>query len=333
VRRFFAAAVLCLAAISCGRPTVGPVLPGTGLRVPDRVRVRFADRGGTVIRDVRLEDYVLATALSEFAPAAGDPSTVEKMFEVQAIIGRTYAVAHVGRHQREGFDLCATTHCQLFDPARLQSSRWSAAVSEAVRQTEGIVLAFDGRPAQALFHADCGGHTSAAADVWGGDARAYLVSRADGGPARAAHATWTYRASGDAVAKALNADTRTRVRGRPVGLKVVDRDAAGRAARVAIQSDAPATPVRASEDGAGSASIVRGEVVRQVLAAAFGARAIRSTWFDVRRDGASFVFSGRGFGHGVGLCQAGALARITSGATPAEVIRFYYPGVTLRKQR
>ena len=64
-----------------------------------------------------LEDYVRAAILSEFAPPAGDPGDIERMLEVQAIIARTYAASHLGRHQREGFDLCATTHCQLYQPA------------------------------------------------------------------------------------------------------------------------------------------------------------------------------------------------------------------------
>ncbi len=74
---------------------------------------------------------------------------------------------------------------------------------------------------------------------------------------------------------------------------------------------------------------MRGDEFRQVLTRAFGPRAIRSTRFDVRRTGAMFTFSGRGFGHGVGLCQAGALARLRAGATPADVLRYYYPGIVL----
>ena len=78
---------------------------------------------------------------------------------------------------------------------------------------------------------------------------------------------------------------------------------------------------------------MRGDAFRQALSRAFGPRAIRSTRFDIRRTGATFTFSGRGFGHGVGLCQAGALARLHAGATPADVIRHYYPGTSwLRAQ-
>ncbi len=74
---------------------------------------------------VPLEEDVRGTILSEFAPPSGDPADVERMLEVQAVIARTYATAHVGRHQRDGYDLCSTTHCQLYQPGRLKTSSWA----------------------------------------------------------------------------------------------------------------------------------------------------------------------------------------------------------------
>jgi stage II sporulation protein D len=268
---------------------------------------------------VPLEEYVQGAILSEFAPAAGDPGVVERMFEVQAVIGRTYALAHLGRHRADGFDVCATTHCQLFQPGRLRTSRWTGQTAEAVRQTTGAVLWFDGAAATALFHADCGGHTSSADDVWGGTAKPYLVSVADDGAARAAHATWRYEASRTAVLAALNSDPRTRAGARLDGLQVLERDEAGRAERIAIHGAEERT--------------VRGETLREVLGEALGARTVRSTWFDVRRTGATFVFEGRGFGHGVGLCQAGALARVRAGDTLTAILQHYYPGTRLVRFR
>jgi stage II sporulation protein D len=76
--------------------------------------------------------------------------------------------------------------------------------------------------------------------------------------------------------------------------------------------------------------ILKGEEFRTVLSQRFGPRAVRSTLFEIRREGDAFVFEGRGFGHGVGLCQAGALARLQAGAKPADVLRRYYPGTSLR---
>src|SRR6476620_5998444 len=121
------------------------------------------------------------------------------MFEVQAVIGRTYALAHLGRHAAEGFDVCTTTHCQLFQRSRLQTSRWAPQAAAAARRTSGMALWFGGAPADALFHADCGGRTSRAADVWGGTDRPYLSGITDGGPAEAAHAAWRYVSPAAAV--------------------------------------------------------------------------------------------------------------------------------------
>ena len=315
----------CLLAFSllviggCSAPRARTTLPSSVSAPPAFIRVGTREGNRVTVRSVPLEEYVQGAILSEFAPAAGDPGVVERMFEVQAVIGRTYALAHLGRHRADGFDVCATTHCQLFQPARLRTSRWTGQTAEAVRQTTGAVLWFDGAAATALFHADCGGHTSSADDVWGGTAKPYLVSVADDGAARAAHATWRYEASRTAVLAALNSDPRTRAGARLDGLQVVERDEAGRAERIAIHG---------AED-----RTVRGETLREVLGEALGARTVRSTWFDVRRTGATFVFEGRGFGHGVGLCQAGALARVRAGDTLTAILEHYYPGTRLVRLR
>jgi stage II sporulation protein D len=311
-------AALCSAA-ACSSPAPRNAFPSGVPRLPASIRIGVKDGNRVTIRKVPFEEYVRATMLSEFAPASGDAATVERMLEVQAVIARTYAVAHLGRHSADGYDLCATTHCQLFEPSRVQTSRWAPLSAEAVRQTAGRVLWFDGRAASALFHADCGGHTSRDGDVWGGAGHPYLVSLADDGPAQNAHATWKYEAPRAALLRALNADARTRVGARLDGLQILERDGVGRAARIALHG--------ASE------RIVRGEELREVLAGAFGAHSVRSTWFDVTRRGPTFVFTGRGFGHGVGLCQAGALARIRAGQKVPVVLQTYFPGtkiVTLR---
>ena len=307
--------VSAAAGAACYQPANRTVLPSAVPAAPRLIRVGIVDGGQTTIRRVPLEEYVEATVLSEFAPPGGDPGVVERMLEVQAVIGRTYAVAHIARHAHQGFDLCATTHCQLFQPSRLRNSRWAPQAAVAVRRTAGTILWYDGGPARALFHADCGGHTSSAVDVWGGTARPYLVARADDGPAGDVHAAWRFEASRSAVQRALNADPRTRIGARLDGIQVLDRDQAGRAERIALHG---------AQD-----RVVRGEPLREVLAQAFGGRAIKSTWFDVRPERTLFVFEGRGFGHGVGLCQAGALARIRAGAKPAAVLQRYYPGTKL----
>jgi stage II sporulation protein D len=327
MRRLAVGLCLLLCSSACFSTPTTPVIPSARFLLPRYIRVQVVERGTPVVRDVPLEEYVQATALSEFAPAAGDLASVEAMLEVQAIISRTYAVSHLGRHTRDGFDLCSTTHCQLYEPLRVNTSRWAAAAAEAVDRTAGVVLQFDGLPAQALFHADCGGHTSAPAAVWGGDNRPYLTSHADAGLDSDPHVTWDYRMSIDAASRALSVDARMPGAGRIEAIEIVARDDAGRAERVGVRT----TLTGGAKGTVLPLTVVRGEELRALLTRAFGARSIRSTWFTVRRDRDDLLFAGRGFGHGVGLCQAGALARLRAGARSDDVLRYYYPGTTLAR--
>lgn len=277
--------------------------------------VSVTEGGTSAIRNVSLEEYVHGAIVSEFAPAAAELPLAERMYEVQAIVARTYALANLARHGREGFDLCGTTHCQVYEPSRLAVSRWTRAAGDAVERTTGVVLWYGSAPARVVFHADCGGHTSTAASVWGGRDYPYLTAVDDGGPAGSAHVSWRYEVSLEDLSRAVNADSRTLVGDRVDMIDVLDRDAGGRAERVALHGRREA--------------IVRGEQLREVLTRAFGARSIRSTRFSVRRDGPLFTFVGHGFGHGVGLCQAGAFARVRAGESTAAVLQRYFPGTRL----
>lgn len=281
--------------------------------MPLTLRVKVSPKGP--IRRIPLEEYVQAAILSEFAPASGNAPDVERMLEVQAVIARTYGIAHRSRHESEGFDLCSTTHCQLYQPSRMKTSTWAPQAAEATRRTAGLVLWFEGAPARALFHADCGGHISAAADVWAGTPRPYLRASPDDGAAAPAHSAWQYDVDRRALVAALNSDVRTRVGKELREIVVAQRDEAGRAAVVVLRGTRE--------------TIVKGEELRTVLTNAFGAKSIRSTRFEVVRQGEEYVFTGRGFGHGVGLCQTGAYARLRAGASPEQVLVRYYAGTRL----
>lgn len=286
-----------------------------GPRITLRVQVREGAR--LVVREIALEDYVAVTALSEVHPDAGETAAAD-IYAVQAVIARTYALANRGRHAKDGFDLCSTTHCQLYEPARLTTSRWAATAREAVTRTSGELIWFGGAPARAVFHADCGGRTSSAAAVWGGPAPAYLCGTKDDGPARSAHVDWTFDASVANLRRALNADPRTAVGARLDRIEVAGRDAAGRAELITLRGT--------------QSFVVRGEVFREAIARALGAKSIRSTLFTIRKTRDGFVFSGKGYGHGVGLCQAGALARLRAGESVEEVLAHYFPGTEVRRR-
>jgi stage II sporulation protein D len=310
--------VPCLIVLSACAP--GPVrvaMPGSvagpKTRIPATVRVQVHDAGALVVHEVPLEQYVETTILSEVHPDVADAPVAERLFEVQAIIARTYAVANAGRHAKDGFDLCSTTHCQLYEPAQLKTSRWAPAAHEAVRRTAGELLWFGDQPAQVVFHADCGGHTSDAAAVWGGTWVPYLVGAPD--TCATDHSAWTFDAPETALRAALNADARTNVGATLDRVEVAGRDGAGRAELLTLRG--------------ARTFVIRGEVFRDVVTRAFGMKSVKSTLFSVARTGDRFVFSGRGFGHGVGLCQAGAAGRVRAGGSPKDVLQHYFPGTSL----
>lgn len=281
--------------------------------LPAFVRIGQVQGRPGAVQQIPIEEYVLATILTEVAPAnAPDPAALVRRYEVQAIVARTYAAANTGRHAADGFDLCATTHCQLVDFRRPTTSSWRAQGEQAVARTLGVILLYDGHPALTVFHADCGGHTSSATDVWGGTPRPYLRGRADDLPAGTEHQTWRFEVGGNALLTALNRDARTSVGANLAAVDILSRDAGGRILTLRLRGTRTVT--------------VSADDFRTVLTRHFGARSIRSARFDLQRHQANYLFEGRGFGHGVGLCQAGASARTASGTSTLAVLAFYYPG-------
>ena len=293
------------------RPTTPDVIHLGG----PTIQVEVGEGTNTRIRRIPLEEYVAGSILAEVSLDRFDPAAAARVAQVQAIVARTYAVANLGRHAHEGFDLCAKTHCQLFRPPQ----RWAPEVARIARAaaeaTRGLVIMYDDQPIQALFHSDCGGHTSAAGVVWGGPTPPYLGPVADPFSLRDRPAPWRFSIDVERLRDALNQDARTRVGGRLDRITIVERDVAMRTAHVVLDGQ--------------RAPMVRGEVLRAIVTGRFGARSIRSTRFTVWRDGSQFVFEGTGFGHGVGLCQRGAIARARAGHSPQAIIQHYYPGTYL----
>jgi len=277
--------------------------------------VRVGTKSGPRVLTLSLDEYVLGAVRAEVLASTLRASPASRALDVQAIVSRTYAVANRGRHAADGYDLCDTTHCQVYRTAVVGEGPADAA-ARAVNATRGRVLTFQGRVIQALFHADCGGHTASAASVWGGMEAPYLESVDDWFCTRRRASAWTFDAEESGVRRALNADARTRIGDRFRRLEIASRDASGRALAVTL---------------IGSKTIsVRAEVFRAVMTQAFGSRSIRSTWFEVARDGPRLRFSGVGFGHGVGLCQGGTSRRVEAGQTPAEILAHYFPGTRLQ---
>jgi stage II sporulation protein D len=293
-----------------------PVTTPEEVRPSLTLKVEYENAGIQEILHIPLEEYVMGSVLSEVALGLIAPSSRTYVARLQAVLARTYAVVNRGRHYDEGFDLCSSTHCQLYKPLSVFSDDLLRVAKVASLETEGLIIVYNNRPIQALFHSDCGGHTSSAGLVWGGPTPPYLHAVEDSLDIAGTHTSWTFSIAPKELLAALNQDKRTYVGERLNRVEIVERDISGRAVRIVLDGD--------------RAPMVRGEELRAVITRHFGPRTIRSTRFEVGYDGDLFVFSGTGFGHGVGLCQRGAIARIQAGQSFREIIQHYYSNVTLQ---
>ena len=258
------------------------------------VRIGSPGRGRDAL-DIPLELYV-AQVLS----AEGEPNAPEASAQALAVAIRTYALFNGGRHQKDGFDLCDTTHCQV-----LRAS--SAASRRAAQATLGLVLTYQGAPADLYYSASCGGHTERGADVWPRVSLPYLEAVED--DVHGDDPSWTLERTLDDIRDAL---ARSGVKGSRLEDVVVEaRTASGRVGRVGLPGLEPSS--MNSND----------------FRLALGSTALRSTAFTLTRSGDRLTFTGRGYGHGVGMCVIGAGRRAARGESATQILSRYYPGLAL----
>lgn len=249
--------------------------------------------GGGAITAMPLEIYVARVLAGE-----AEPNAPGAALEALAIVARTYAIANAGRHRGEGFDLCDTTHCQVLRAP-------TPATRRAAYATAGEVLAYNGAPAEVFYSASCGGRSEDASAVWPRASFPYLRSVED--DVHDDDPVWTVELSLEEIRRAL---ARAGFEGERLReIAVAARSASGRATRLVLDGLKP--------------DVIAGEAFR----AAIGTRTLPSTAFRLSRQGRVVRFTGRGYGHGVGLCVIGAGRRARRGDDAGAILRAYFPGL------
>jgi stage II sporulation protein D len=145
-----------------------PVVVGGWRRYRGRVRARAVGNEAQVINELNMESYLKGVVPVEMGPSQFPELAALK---AQAIAARTYAVAHLGDHDDEGWDLCDTPACQVYSGRGAEHSLSNRAVEE----TAGLVAAFNGQPIDAMYTSTCGGHTEDVVELFGDRAQPYLV--------------------------------------------------------------------------------------------------------------------------------------------------------------
>jgi stage II sporulation protein D len=265
------------------------------------IRVQISGR----VVELDVERYVAGVLAGE-SSVFQSPEAMKAM----AVAARTYAEHFRGRHAAEGFDLCDKTHCQ-----RLDLKAVTARLAAAAASTASELLLYQGRPAIAYYHLDCGGRTEDVRAVWPEDTAPYLTSHADPYCVRRKGSAWHWDSSlGDLSATLQRAGLRTPKTIERVTIE--QRTPSGRSQMLALT-------------GAGENVRVSASALRFAVGRLLGFNTITSDKYNVGISAGRVVFNGTGSGHGVGMCQDGAEQMGLEGHSYREILAFYYQGTTV----
>jgi len=189
-------------------------------------------------------------------------------------------------------------------------------VHRAVAETAGRVLTdSQNHIAETYFSAACGGTTANLGSLWGGSTPAYLRGVRDSYCTGAGYDSWTDQISSTDLLKALRIDIRTDPGAYLNEVRIVKRDNTGRAETIEVVGQ--------------NRKLVRGWDFKIIVGRTLGWNLLKSSKFEVKRQGQVFLFQGSGFGHGLGLCQLGAHTMATRGASYNQILDNYFPGARL----
>jgi stage II sporulation protein D len=255
----------------------------------DRLDITSANGFLMLINTIGLEKYI-----SGIVEAEGGPSALPEFYKAQAVLARTYAVRNYYRHAHQGFNLCDGVHCQAFNG----KSRMNKDIYIAVEETESQILTDkSGVPVMTAYHSSCGGMTASAAIEWNRELD-YLVPIADPFCNRSKNRNWSknipiqeWNAYLEKTGNKENQDFAGGEKGRIKYLDITTK------------------------------SILLTDIRMQFN--------LKSSWFHIENNGTYVTIKGHGYGHGLGLCQEGAMEMARVGYNYVDILMFYFRGVEL----
>lgn len=277
--------------------------PRYRIDIPGRGETRFytgaleawwQDGEIVLVNHAPLEDYVAGVVVAEMG--SGHPAAMR----AQAVIARTWALRH--KDEKAEYSFGDLANHQVFHGFSMRAEQ----AAEIIEATRGMVLTYDGRPIDAVFHAACADRVYSAHEIWGGRDHGYL--RAVTLPdviASTAGRGWIRRLPRERVDPLFQSATGQRPEYR-IGRR----------------------------DGQLGVHVIPGEWIgidrfRLIIERALGWNTLRSNAFTITTSNDELVFRGEGFGHLVGLCQSQAVELAEQGWSFEEILRLFYPGTRL----
>jgi len=276
-----------------------PLDPELSSRIyDDDLLVGPGDRFLTLVNRVDLDKYLAGVVEAEAGAGAGI-----EFYKAQALLCRTFALKNYNRHDSEGFSLCDGVHCQAYKGKSVHDPL----ILEAVLETTGLVVAdFNYRLITAAYHSNSGGQTQRAADVWLNDEE-YLQSVVDPYSLHQSHAKWSDTISFGDWKEYLARN----------GMKAIGR--------------IPDEIIYVEQRRRKKNFVLDGDSLRMTkIREDWG---FRSTFFDMFPDGDSILVWGKGYGHGIGMSQEGAMKMASDDFSYEDILHFYFYNIRLMDYR
>jgi stage II sporulation protein D len=278
--------------------TVTPVSPKKASRqYDDGITVSVAFKRISLINDISENNYIAGVVEAE----AGINATSE-FYKAQSILARTYIYGHRSKHISEGFNLCDGVHCQAYKGRATKNP----VISKATLSTNGLVAVdSDSSYIIAAFHANCGGFTESSQNAWL-SIKNYLVSVKDPFCQNSPAARWEKTISVEDWRNYLkNHNFKNATKIAYIDFNVVNTE---RNQFYRIKNDSlPYKQIRTDFE-------------------------LKSSFFSISATASNLTFQGRGYGHGVGMCQEGAMQMSKIGYKYDEILTYYFKGINIIKQ-
>lgn len=250
----------------------------------------------TIVNLVDIDNYLSGVVESE-----GGGGQHLEYYKVQALMSRTYALKYVNKHSKEGFSLCDRVHCQAYH----SMIRFTPTIKEAVQSTSGSVMLDENKQLiDSYFHANCGGQTCEPDYIWN-NSIPYLTTFVDTFCIYTKQAKWEKRIPKTEWIEYLVKQFNYPIHDSLWAERIFNFEQTER--KAFFLTPALGIPLRD---------------IRQKYS-------LKSTFFSTYLDGSDVVITGRGYGHGVGLCQEGAMKMARSGFDFRQIAKFYFPGAII----
>jgi stage II sporulation protein D len=253
-----------------------------------------------IIEHLSIEDYLCGVLPSEMSP-----DWPLEALKAQAVASRTYAMRFI--NPTRDYDITNGVEMQVYNG----TSKISPRIIEAVNSTRGRVLKYRGKLITAFFHAACGGHTASSKAAWGEAVLKPLYGVKDPFCAPSRHSRWEYFLPAADLLKFIQSQGSTALKVK--GLKINQKDRSGRVISFRVATESGSKVVKAND-----------------MRKRFGNSEFRSTLITaIRPVKGGFELAGRGWGHGVGMCQEGTRYMALKGRPYKRILAHYYPGAAI----